>query len=142
MRFTPWRDRYLALGAPDIHREEYDEVIACLDSGWVGTGPRVTRLEEAFRAYVGSPRSRGAQLVYRSVATGVEGPGLSPGIKEIITSTMTFCATVNAIVHAGHVPVLVDCDRATMNLDVEAVSQRITPRTRASHPGPFRRPPL
>ena len=54
MALTRWRDRYLVFGMPDIRREDYDEVIACLDSRWIGTGPRVTRLEQAFRSYIGA----------------------------------------------------------------------------------------
>ena len=62
--------------------------------------------------------------------------GLEPG-DEIITTPMTFCATINAIVHAGAVPVLADVDRRTMNLDPNAVREAITPRTRAILPVHF-----
>jgi dTDP-4-amino-4,6-dideoxygalactose transaminase len=50
---------------------------------------------------------------------------------EVIAPSMTFCSTVHAIVHAGATPVLVDCDRVTMNLDASAIENRITPRTKA-----------
>ena len=136
MRFTPWRDRYLALGAPDIHREEYDEVIACLESRWIGTGPRVSRLEEDFRAYVGSPTAVAVNSCTAALQLTLKVLAFEPG-SEIITSTMTFCATANAIVHAGCVPVLVDCDRRTMNIDLDAVARHITPRTRAILPVHF-----
>jgi len=136
MGFTPWRDRYLTFGAPDIHREEYDEVVACLDSGWIGTGPRVTRLEEALRAYIGAPAVVAVNSGSAALQLALKVLAFEPG-SEIITTSMTFCATANAIVHAGCVPVLVDCDRATMNLDVDAVARRITPRTRAILPVHF-----
>ena len=55
---------------------------------------------------------------------------LPPGA-EVITTAMTFCATANAIVHAGYEPVFADCDRATLNIDPEDVRRRVTPRTRA-----------
>jgi dTDP-4-amino-4,6-dideoxygalactose transaminase len=54
--------------------------------------------------------------------------GLQPG-DEVITTPMTFCATVNAIVHAGATPVLADVDPVTMNIDPEQVRKKITPRT-------------
>jgi dTDP-4-amino-4,6-dideoxygalactose transaminase len=136
MGFTPWRDRYLTFGAPDIHREEYDEVVACLDSGWIGTGPRVTRLEEALCAYIGAPAVVAVNSGSAALQLALKVLAFEPG-SEIITTSMTFCATANAIVHAGCVPVLVDCDRATMNLDVDAVARRITPRTRAILPVHF-----
>jgi dTDP-4-amino-4,6-dideoxygalactose transaminase len=62
--------------------------------------------------------------------------GLRPG-DEVITSPLTFCATVNAIIHAGATPVLADVDPATMNLDPAAVEAAITPRTRAVVPVHF-----
>jgi dTDP-4-amino-4,6-dideoxygalactose transaminase len=62
--------------------------------------------------------------------------GLQPG-DEVITTPMTFCATVNAIVHAGAVPVLADVDPRTMNIDPAEVRRHITPRTRALLPVHF-----
>jgi len=51
-RLTPWRERYLVFGAPHLGQPERDEVLACMDSGWLGSGPRVARLEREFAAYV------------------------------------------------------------------------------------------
>ncbi len=61
---------------------------------------------------------------------------LEPG-DEVITTALTFCATVNAIIHAGATPVLADVDPATMNLDPAAVAAAVTPRTRAVLPVHF-----
>jgi dTDP-4-amino-4,6-dideoxygalactose transaminase len=136
MRREPWRERYLVFGAPDIRRTEYDEVLACLDSRWIGTGPRVTRLEEEFRAYVGAAAVAAVNSGSAALQLALKVLDLPPAA-EIITSTMTFCATANAIVHAGCAPVLVDCDRLTMNIDVEAAARVVTPRTRAILPVHF-----
>jgi dTDP-4-amino-4,6-dideoxygalactose transaminase len=51
-RWRPWRDRPLVFGAPTIGTAERDEVIACLESGWLGTGPRVAELERRLGAYL------------------------------------------------------------------------------------------
>jgi dTDP-4-amino-4,6-dideoxygalactose transaminase len=67
------------------------------------------------------------------VHLGLLAAGIGPG-DEVITTALTFCATVNAILHAGARPVLVDCDRETGNLDPERVAGRIGPRTRALLP--------
>ena len=48
------RDRFLVFGAPAIENDEIEEVVACLKSGWVGTGPRVQRFEDDFRTYQGT----------------------------------------------------------------------------------------
>ena len=62
--------------------------------------------------------------------------GLGPG-DEVITTPLTFCATVNAIIHAGATPVLADVDPRTMNIDPDRVQEKITPRTRALLPVHF-----
>jgi dTDP-4-amino-4,6-dideoxygalactose transaminase len=56
--------------------------------------------------------------------------GLQPG-DEVITTPMTFCATVNSIIHAGLTPVLADVDPRTFNIDPASIKERITPRTKA-----------
>jgi dTDP-4-amino-4,6-dideoxygalactose transaminase len=62
--------------------------------------------------------------------------GIGPG-DEVITTPMTFCATVNAIIHAGATPVLADVDPLTMNIDATQVEARITPKTKAILPVHF-----
>src|SRR5690606_39073703 len=62
--------------------------------------------------------------------------GLDPGA-EVITTPLTFCATVNAIIHAGLTPVLADVDPVTMNIDPAAIEAAITPRTQAIVPVHF-----
>src|SRR5579862_805735 len=136
MAVTPWRDTYLIFGKPDLRREDYEEVLACLDSRWIGTGPRVSRLEQAFRSYVRAPAVVAVNSGSAALQLAAKVLGFEPG-SEVITSTMTFCATANAIVHAGCVPVLVDCERDTMNLDVAAAARCITRRTCAILPVHF-----
>lgn len=131
-----WREKYLIFGAPDLGREEYDEVVACLDSRWMGTGPRTARLERDFREYIGSTATVALNSCTAALQLSLQVLGIPPG-SEVITSTMTFCATANAIIHAGSVPVLVDCERDTMNIDIAAVERAITPRTRAIVPVHF-----
>lgn len=62
--------------------------------------------------------------------------GLLPG-DEVITTPMTFCATVNAIIHAGATPILADVDPVTMNIDQAQIEAKITPRTKAILPVHF-----
>ena len=135
-RLAPWRDRYLVFGAPDIGEEERRELLACLDSGWIGTGPRVARLEREFGAYVGAPAAVAVSSGTAALHLALVALDLPPGA-EVITTAMTFCATANAIIHAGAVPVFADCDRRTMNIDPADVRRRITPRTRAIVPVHF-----
>lgn len=129
---------FLVFGAPRIGEEEIAEVVACLRSGWIGTGPRVAQFEAAFAAYcrtdlqqVAAVNSCTAALHLSMVAAG-----LQPG-DEVITTPLTFCATVNAIIHAGLTPVLADVDPDTQCVDPTAIKAAITPRTRAVLPVHF-----
>jgi dTDP-4-amino-4,6-dideoxygalactose transaminase len=130
------RTTYLTFGAPTIEEDEIREVEATLRSGWIGTGPRVARFEEAFRSYLGVPHTvatnSGSSALHLSLLVAGVGPG-----DEVLTTAHTFCATVNAIIHTGAKPVLVDVDRATQNIDPEQIAGAITDRTRVILPVHF-----
>lgn len=132
------RDDFLVFGAPELGQEEIDEVVATLQSGWIGTGPRVARFEQDFARYksidpdnVAAVNSCTAALHLSMLAAGLE-----PG-DEVITTPLTFCATVNAIIHAGLTPVLADVDPTGFNIDPVAIEAAITPKTRAIVPVHF-----
>ncbi|MFK2900942.1 DegT/DnrJ/EryC1/StrS aminotransferase family protein [Dyella jejuensis] len=129
---------FLIFGAPQLDESDIEEVVACLRSGWLGTGPRVAQFERDFATFrrvqpsqVAAVNSCTAALHVSMLAAGIE-----PG-SEVITTPLTFCATVNAILHAGHVPVLADVDPITQNIDPQAIEAAITPRTRAIVPVHF-----
>jgi len=124
------RDRFLVFGSPLIEQPEIDEVVECLRSGWIGSGPRVTLFEERFREYTGADHAVALNSCTAALHLSLQGLGVGPG-DEVIVPSMTFVATANAVVHAGATPVLVDCERATMNVDPAAIEAAITPRTRA-----------
>jgi dTDP-4-amino-4,6-dideoxygalactose transaminase len=130
------RTDFLVFGAPAIGRAEIDEVVDCLESGWLGTGPRVARFEEDFRSYKGAAHAVAVNSCTAALHLSLLAARLEPG-DEVITTPLTFCATVNAIIHAGAVPVLADVDPLTMNIDPERVREKITSRTRAILPVHF-----
>lgn len=129
---------FLVFGAPAIGEQEIAEVEACLRSGWLGTGPRTKRFEADFAAYKGVPANLAAGMNSCTAALHVSmvAAGLETG-SEVITTPLTFCATVNAIIHAGLTPVLADVDPVTQNIDPAAIEAAITPRTRAIIPVHF-----
>jgi dTDP-4-amino-4,6-dideoxygalactose transaminase len=131
-----WRKSYLHFGSPYIGPEERAEVLACIDSGWLGTGPRVQRLEREFQQYVGARAVVAVSSATAALHLALKALRLEPGT-EVITSAMTFCATANAIIHAGLTPVFADCDLATFNLDIADVERKLTPRTGAILPVHF-----
>ncbi len=127
------RGEMLVFGSPLIGQPEIDEVVDCLQSGWLGTGPKVARFEELFGRYVGAPHALAVNSCTAGLHLAMLAAGITPG-DEVITTPMTFVATANAILHAGGVPVFVDCDRRSGLIDPEQIEKAITSRTRAVVP--------
>jgi dTDP-4-amino-4,6-dideoxygalactose transaminase len=132
----PERESFLVFGAPRIEREEIEEVEATLKCGWLGTGPRVARFETDFASYKSASDAAAVNSCTAALHLSMLAAGIGPG-DEVITTALTFCATVNAIIHAGATPVLADVDPTTMNIDPEALVRGITPRTKAILPVHF-----
>ena len=130
------RDDFLVFGAPAIGDEEIAEVVASLRSGWLGTGPKVARFEADFAAYEAVPHAVAVSSCTAALHLSMLALEVQPG-DEVITTALTFAATVNAIIHAGATPVLVDVDPATMNLDPAAAAAVVGERTRAILPVHF-----
>lgn len=126
---------FLVFGAPLIGEDEINEVIETLRSGWLGAGPKTKKFEADFAAYKGvDPEhvvavSSCTSALYLSLCA----LHLQPE-DEVITTPLTFCATINSIIHAGGKPILADIDPRTNNIDPDAVARSITPRTRAILP--------
>jgi dTDP-4-amino-4,6-dideoxygalactose transaminase len=129
-------ERYLVFGAPAVGEAEMAEVADTLRSGWIGTGPKVARFEADFASYTGSGHAVAVSSCSAALHLAMLASGVGPG-DEVITTPLTFCATLNAILHAGATPVLADCDPVSLNLDPARVAERITPRTRAIVPVHF-----
>jgi dTDP-4-amino-4,6-dideoxygalactose transaminase len=129
-------DRFLVFGSPAIEEAEIAEVVACLRSGWLGTGPKVQRFEEDFRRYQQAEHAVAVSSCTAALHLSLLASGVRPG-DEVITTPLTFCATVNAIIHAGATPVLADVDPSSMNIDPDRVQEKVTPRTRALIPVHF-----
>lgn len=130
------KDRFLVFGAPAIEEAEIHEVVASIKSGWLGTGPKVARFENDFRAYKNAEYAVAVNSCTAALHLSILAAGIKPG-DEVITTAMTFCATVNAIIHVGATPMLVDVDPTTMNINPAQVEARITPNTRAIFPVHF-----
>lgn len=129
---TPVRapERRLVFGAPVIGEAEIASVVECLRSRWIGLGPRVEQLEDAFARYKGAPYAAAVSSGTAAIHLALVALGIGAG-DEVIAPAMTFCSTIHSIVHTGATPVLVDCRRGTFNIDAGAIEQQVTPRTKA-----------
>jgi dTDP-4-amino-4,6-dideoxygalactose transaminase len=130
------RETFLVFGAPQIDEAEIDEVVASMRAAWLGTGPKVARFEADFAQYRGAAHAVALNSCTAALHLSILALDLRPG-DEVITTPLTFCATVNAIIHAGATPVLADVDPRTMNIDPVEVERRISSRTRAIVPVHF-----
>lgn len=127
---------FLPFSRPTISREAIDEVVACLESGWITTGPRVKKFEEVLKTYLGAPQVLALSSATAGLHLALLALDLEPG-DEVITTPMTFAATLNTIVLAGGRPVLVDVEPGTYNMDVARLESAVSPRTRAILPVHF-----
>jgi dTDP-4-amino-4,6-dideoxygalactose transaminase len=126
---------FLPFALPDIGDDEIAEVVDTLKSGWITTGPKAKRFEQAFADFLGDPQIE--CIAVNSATAGLhlalEAVGLGPG-DEVITTTHTFTATAEVVRYLGADVKLVDIDPATMNIDIAAIEAAITPRTKAILP--------
>jgi dTDP-4-amino-4,6-dideoxygalactose transaminase len=127
------KERFLVFGTPAIEQAEIDEVVASMKTGWLGSGPKVAAFEAGFRRYKGAEHAVALHSCTAALHLSMIAAGIGRG-DEVITTPMTFCASVNAIVHAGGTPVLADVEPLSMNIDPEQIRRRITPRTKAIVP--------
>jgi dTDP-4-amino-4,6-dideoxygalactose transaminase len=127
------RDTFLPFARPALGEEEIAEVVDTLLSGWITTGPKVERFAAAFSEYVGGRFAVPVSSATAGLHVALLALGVGPG-DEVITTPLTFVATLNTIVHCGAVPVLADIDASTLNIRVEEVEKRLTPRTKVILP--------
>lgn len=125
---------FLPFALPEIGQAEIDEVVDTLRSGWLTTGPKTRRFEQAFAKALGD----GLEAIAVNSATAglhlaLEACGIGRD-DEVITTTYTFTASAEIVRYLGAEPVLVDVDPNTLELDLEAAERAITPRTRAIVP--------
>lgn len=109
---------------PSISQSEIDEVVECLKSGWLTTGPRTKTFEKEFCQFVGARHAVGLNSCTAALHLAVDALGLMPG-DAVLVPTMTFAATAEVLHYYKAVPVLVDLDIRTLNMDLDSAEERI-----------------
>src|SRR5216684_7980030 len=102
---------------PSIGEAEIAEVVACLRSGWLTTGPLTRRFEEAFAQAVGARHAVALNSCTAALHLAVEALGLRAG-QAVLVPTMTFAATAEVVRYLGAIPILVDCNAETLLMDL------------------------
>src|SRR6058998_3483475 len=123
---------FIPLNVPTIGQEEIDEVMKTLESGWLTTGPKTAQFEREFQDYVQAPYALAVNSATSAMHLALAALDIGPG-DEVITTPLTFCATVNTILQVGATPVLADVGKDG-NIDPLSISEKVTDRTRAIMP--------
>lgn len=129
-------NEFLPFSKPTIDQATIDEVVNCLKSGWITTGPRVQKFASMLKEYLGAKHA----LPLLSGTAGLQLALMSLNLKpddEVIVPAFTFVASANTVIHAGGKPVFVDVDLTTRNITAEFIEPAITAKTRAIMPVHF-----
>jgi dTDP-4-amino-4,6-dideoxygalactose transaminase len=108
----------------EITPEAREAAARVLASGWVTTGPEVVQFEGDFARWVGADHAVAVGSCTDAIELSLRALELAPGAK-VLASTMTFCGAVNAIIHAGLEPVLVDVDPDSLMPDAATTAEAL-----------------
>ena len=120
----------IPLSSPDIEEEEIAAVVRVLRSSRLSLGPVLSEFEQRFADYVGAPHAVAVSSGTAGLHLSLLALGIRPG-DEVIVPSFTFIAAANAVRYVGAVPVFVDIEPVTLNMNPECVERAITSRTRA-----------
>lgn len=123
----------IALSSPDITEAEIAAVGEVLRTTSLSLGPRLPEFERAFAAWHGAAHAVAVSSGTAGLHLAVRACGVGRG-DEVITTPLSFVASANAILYEGAVPVFVDVEDDSLNLDAARIESAITPRTRAILP--------
>jgi len=121
----------ISLFEPDLGQQESSNILAVLESGWIALGDQVALFEKRFAAYTGARCAVALNSGTAALHLAYLLAGVRPG-DEVIVPSLTFCATVNAVIYCGATPVFADIRNADdWTLDPDDVANRLTSKTRA-----------
>lgn len=131
---TRTRIRKFPVLEPDIGEQEVSNVLECVTSGWISSqGHFIGQFEQAFSDYLDGGHAIAVSNGTVALQLGLTALGIGQG-DEVIVPNFTFGASINAIIHAGAMPVLADVEQDTWTIDLDELRRLITPRTRAIMP--------
>jgi dTDP-4-amino-4,6-dideoxygalactose transaminase len=120
----------IPVARPWLGEAEAEATRRCLASGWITQGPEVAAFEAEFAAFVGAPHACAVSNGTTALHLALLAAGVRPG-DEVVTVSHSFIATANSVRYAGAVPVFVDVEPHTFNIDVGQVEAALSERTRA-----------
>lgn len=129
----PVREPLLPYGRQSLTDADIAAVVDVLRSDWLTTGPTIDEFERVFASMVGARHGISFSSGTAALHAAVFAAGVTPG-DEAITTPLTFCATANAVLYLGGLPVFADVQPDTLTLDPDQVARLVTARTKAILP--------
>ncbi|MCG3085214.1 UDP-4-amino-4,6-dideoxy-N-acetyl-beta-L-altrosamine transaminase [Anoxybacillus sp. LAT_35] len=139
--WEPLRPSYLPYGKQWIDDGDIEAVVEVLKGDYLTTGPYIPKFEQAVAQYVGAKYA----VAFSNGTAALHGACFAAGIDqgdEVITTPMTFAASANCVLYQGGIPVFVDIDEKTYNIDPNKIEEKITDKTKAIIPVDFTGQPV
>lgn len=127
------RKKFLVFGKPSFSAAEIKEVVDTIKSGWWGTGQKAEKFENDFKKYLEVKHALALNSATAGLHLALKVLNIGPG-DEVITTPLTFCSTVNVIIHCGAKPVFADVDLQSWNINPAEIEKKITNKTKAVLP--------
>ena len=124
---------HIPFALPDIDDDEINEVVKCLKSGWLTTGPLTKKFEEQFASYLNVKHAMAVNSGTAGLHLALEALGIKKS-RKVATSVYTFTATAEVIRYLEADPIFVDIDPGTLNIDANQLYEKIDKNTRAIIP--------
>lgn len=125
--------KYICYAKPRLGQEEINEVVSTIKSGWLTTGHKVQTFQNEFSKYTGAKYCLALNSATAALHLALKACGIKEN-DEVITTSNSFAATSLAILHNRGIPVFVDIDKDTYNIDANLIEEKITKKTKAIVP--------
>ena len=122
--------KFISFAPPLIGQDEINEVVDTLKSGWITTGPKSIKFEKLVAKYCGAKYALAVNSCTAVLHLALAALGIKKG-DEVITSPFTFASTAHVILYVGAMPVFVDIEPDTFNIDPMKIEKVITNKTKA-----------
>lgn len=123
----------IAVQRPNLGDEELEAVRKVFDTRWLGMGATTKQFEDKIRDYTGAKHVIAVNTGTSALHIALDALELQPG-DEVVVPSLTFVASIQAILSAGATPVFCEIEPDTLNIDVEDAKKRVTARTKVIMP--------